>query len=318
MKKVLVTGGAGFIGSNLALVLQEEGLGVIIVDDFHKGSSRNLAGFQGDVVAKSILEVNERYLKGIDAIFHQAAITDTTIKDEELIVGVNVEGFKRLLGLAVKYHVPFIYASSAGVYGNVPGSQKEEMAGNPLNLYGLSKWKADCLAKEAMETARSPIIGLRYFNVFGPGEAHKGKMASMIWQLALQMKAGQRPRIFKWGEQKRDQVYVKDVVLANLLALRAKRSGIVNIGTGQATSFAEIVQVLNKVLGVDLQPEYIDNPYSEVYQNHTEADLNLAKALLRYKPVWTFKSAVKDYMNVVRIEDCLFAETRGDLEGLQT
>lgn len=310
IQKVLVTGGAGFIGSNLALSLQERGFTVTVIDDFSNGTPSNLAGFQGDVVDKDILYVDEKHLKGIDAVFHQAAITDTAIQNKELITAVNVAGFGHLLDLATVYYVPFIYASSASVYGDMPAPFKEEMAGNPLNLYGQSKWKADCIAKEAMKTIKSPIIGLRYFNVFGPGEAHKGKMASMIWQLAEQMISGQRPRIFKWGEQKRDQVYIRDVVLANLLALSTQASGIVNIGSGRATSFTEIIQALNEVLCLDLQPEYIDNPYSQVYQNHTEADLTLAKSLLKYKPVWTFNSAVKDYISSIRMKDGLLQGMR--------
>ncbi len=308
MKKVLVTGGGGFIGSNIALALQKEGLAVTVVDDFSHANSRNLADFSGDVVRESILEVSEHYFRGVDAIFHQAAITDTTVRDEDLMMGVNVEGSRRLLDFAVKSHTPFIYASSAAVYGNRPAPLREEMAGSPLNLYGLSKWKTDLLAREAMNSS-SLIVGLRYFNVFGPHEAHKGKMASMVWQLALQMKAGQRPRIFKWGEQKRDQVYIKDVVLANLLAVKAKRSGIVNVGSGRATSFNQIVQALNKVLGTALEPEYIDNPYREAYQNHTQADLTLARSLLQYKPVWRLMSAVKDYMEVVKVKGRIFAGT---------
>jgi len=121
----------------------------------------------------------------------------------------------------------------------------------------------------------------------------------MIWQLANQMKDYQRPRIFKWGEQKRDQVYVKDVVQANLLALKAKRNAIVNIGSGQATTFNEIIRVLNKVLGTELEPEYIDNPYVGFYQDYTQADLTLAQKIIGYLPQWGFEEAVKDYMKEV-------------------
>jgi len=297
--KVLVTGGAGFIGSNLALTLMEEGYEVIILDNFFSGDYRNLIGFRGDVVAESILEVDLNQFKDIDAIFHQAAITDTTIRDQKLMMKVNVEGFRRILQFAIKYGIPFIYASSAGTYGNIPGPQKEDMDGYPCNIYGFSKWIADCIAREYMKITDSLIVGLRYFNVFGPKEDYKGKMASMVWQLAQQIKAGLRPRIFKWGEQKRDQVYVKDVVRANLLALKAKKSCIVNIGSGKAISFNKIVKVLNEVLGKNLEPEYIDNPYVGYYQEYTQADLTLAKEILGYTPQWTFEDAVRDYMKTV-------------------
>ncbi|HDD43294.1 MAG TPA: NAD-dependent epimerase/dehydratase family protein, partial [Candidatus Desulfofervidus auxilii] len=181
----------------------------------------------------------------------------------------------------------------------IPGPQKEDMDGYPCNIYGFSKWIADCIAREYMKITDSLIVGLRYFNVFGPKEDYKGKMASMVWQLAQQIKAGLRPRIFKWGEQKRDQVYVKDVVRANLLALKAKKSCIVNIGSGKAISFNKIVKVLNEVLGKNLEPEYIDNPYVGYYQEYTQADLTLAKEILGYTPQWTFEDAVRDYMKTV-------------------
>src|SRR5258708_27116574 len=115
--------------------------------------------------------------------------------------------------------------------------------------------------RAAAESPGSIIVGLRYFNVYGPREAHKGVPASMVLHLSRQMKAGQRPRIFKHGEQKRDFVYVKDIVEGSIRALEAKQSGIYNLGTGQARSFNELVDVLNRSLGTDFQPDYIENPH---------------------------------------------------------
>jgi ADP-L-glycero-D-manno-heptose 6-epimerase len=139
------------------------------------------------------------------------------------------------------------------------------------------------------------IIGLRYFNVYGPREAHKGIPASMVYRLAQQMKAGQRPRIFKHGEQKRDFVYVKDIVEGSILALEAKESGIYNLGCGQARSFNELVGILNKCLGTKLPPDYIDNPHAH-YQNFTEADLERVRSALGYQPQFPLEDGVRDYM----------------------
>jgi len=295
--KVLVTGGAGFIGSNLALELQSRCCEVVVLDDFSSGHFKNLVGFEGDIVAESILDVDLNRFKDVDVIFHQAAITDTTVQDQKLMMQINTEGFRRFLDFAVENNIKFIYASSAATYGNAPAPQKEEYAGKPNNIYGFSKWICDCIAKKYMEKyPDAHIVGLRYFNVFGPREQYKGKMASMIWQLAKQMIEGKSPKIFKWGEQKRDQVYVKDVVRANLLAMDAKESCIVNVGSGRAVTFNYIIEVLNKVLGFDYTPEYIDNPYKEFYQEHTEADLSKAKKYLGYKPEWEFERAVEDYI----------------------
>ncbi|MFH1545583.1 MAG: ADP-glyceromanno-heptose 6-epimerase [archaeon] len=292
---VMVTGGGGFIGSNLALALQEKGFNVTVLDDFSVGNRENLNGFEGGIISESVLEFNLNKLKEMDFIFHQAAITDTTVKDKELMMKVNLDGFKRFMDFAVKRNIPFIYASSAAVYGNASAPQKEEDAGKPSNIYGESKWLCDCTAKEYMEKSDSLIVGLRYFNVFGPRESFKERMASMLWQLSQQMLEGKRPRIFKYGEQKRDQVYVKDAVRANILAMNAKESCIVNVGSGKAVSFNQMIDTLNRVLGFNYEAEYFDNPFTEFYQEQTEADLSLAGKYLGYEPEWSFEEAVKDY-----------------------
>lgn len=308
IKKYLITGGSGFIGSNLALALQahlieQKGYKVIILDDFSKGRIENLAGFKGEVISDNIITVELDRFKDIDAIFHCAAITDTTIQDEQLMTKINFEGFKRFLEFAVKNNKKFIYSSSASVYGRQEGAVTEQMAGNPLNIYAKSKWQADCLAMNYIKQSNtgspdSHVIGLRYFNVFGKGEQFKGKMASMVWQLTQQIKSGKRPRIFKWGKQKRDHVYVKDVVRANILSLNTQKSAIVNVGSGKTVSFNYIIEVLNKVLGTNFEPEYFDNPYEKVYQNHTQADLTLAKEVINYSPEWKFEDAVQDYLSL--------------------
>ena len=149
--------------------------------------------------------------------------------------------------------------------------------------------------RAAAESTGWIIIGLRYFNVYGPREAHKGVPASMVYHLARQMKAGQRPRIFKHGEQKRDFIYVTDAVEGSLRALNAQTSGIYNLGSGQARSFNELVDILNKCLGTNLQPDYIDNPHAH-YQNFTQGDLTNARSALGYEPRFPLEDGVRDYM----------------------
>jgi ADP-L-glycero-D-manno-heptose 6-epimerase len=166
----------------------------------------------------------------------------------------------------------------------------------PANVYAFSKVIMDNMARRA--AAESPdwiIVGLRYFNVYGPREAHKGVPASMVYHLAQQMKAGQQPRIFKHGEQKRDFVYVKDAVEGSIRALDAQTSGIYNLGRGEARSFNELIDVLNKCLGTNFQPEYFDNPHAH-YQNFTQADLTSARNALRYEPQFSLEDGVRDYM----------------------
>jgi ADP-L-glycero-D-manno-heptose 6-epimerase len=298
---LIVTGGAGFIGSNLTLALQEKfpSARLTVIDDFRSGNFKNLAGYGGDFVAENLATLDWREQFGdetFNTIFHLASITDTTLHDQFVQVHDNVESFRRLLNFARPRETRIIYASSAGTYGPATEASMESDGAAAANVYAFSKVIMDNIARRA--AAESPdwiIIGLRYFNVYGPREAHKGVPASMVYHLAQQMKAGQRPRIFKHGEQKRDFVYVKDAVEGSIRALDAQTSGIYNLGTGQARSFNELVDVLNKCLGTNFQPDYIDNPHAH-YQNFTEADLTNARSALGYEPRFPLEQGVRDYM----------------------
>lgn len=291
--RVLVTGGAGFIGSQLALELEAQGNEVVVIDSFFSAEAENLRSFKGTVIRQDLSE-------GLGApghfevIFHQAAITDPRHDNDKEVYEKNVRGFERLLNHSLKVGAKLIYASTAGLYGNGKVPMKEEQPKEILTSYGQSKLRMDEIAAEYF--SKLHVVGLRYFNVFGPHEAHKGRPASMIYHLWKQMKAGKKPRIFKWGEQRRDFIYVKDVVRANLCALNAP-SGIYNVGTGVGTTFNELVATLNSVLGTHAEPEYFDMPYeSRTYQNHTIADTTKASQLLGFQAEWNFKSAVSDYV----------------------
>jgi ADP-L-glycero-D-manno-heptose 6-epimerase len=150
------------------------------------------------------------------------------------------------------------------------------------------------LAARVAAGYKKSIVGLRYSNVYGPGEAHKGKFASMIHQLAKQMRAGKRPRIFTAGQQKRDFVYIDDVVQVNEKAAKSAQSGIFNAGAGASWSFNEVVAELNRVLKTDLQPDYFDNPYGFT-QDWTETDLTQSRAVLSYEPKFDLKSGIDAY-----------------------
>jgi ADP-L-glycero-D-manno-heptose 6-epimerase len=298
---LLVTGGAGFIGSNLVLALQEQrpDARLTVIDDFRSGDFKNLRGYRGDFVAQNLATLDWRAQFGdekFDAIFHLASITDTTNHDQFEQVHENVESFRRLLAFARPNQTRIIYASSAATYGAASGVNTEAHEAAPANVYAFSKAIMDNLARRA--AADDPdwkIVGLRYFNVYGPREAHKGVPASMILHLSRQMKEGKRPRIFKHGEQKRDFVYVKDIVAGTIQAVLAKESGIYNLGSGQARSFNELVAILNNSLGLNFEPEYFDNPHAH-YQNHTEADLANVRRSLGYEPKFSLETGVADYM----------------------
>ncbi len=300
--RVLITGGAGFIGSNVAHALQERypEASIYVLDNFSSGHFKNLIGFRGQVITGDISErktweeLRERF--AFDVVFHKAAITDTTVEDQFLMMRTNSDSFRYILELALEWSAKVIYASSAGVYGNTPAPMREDAGLEPENVYGFSKLSMDYIAQEYMRKfPELRIIGFRYFNVYGEREQYKGKTASMIYQLYRQIKEGKRPRLFKWGEQKRDFVYIKDVIQANLLALEKEASGIFNIATGEARSFNEIVSILNKELSTTYEPDYFDCPY-DFYQEFTQADISRAKVELGYAPEYPLEKGISEYI----------------------
>ena len=298
--RIIVTGGAGFIGSNLTLALQDQhpSDAITVVDDFSSADFRNLRGFRGDVIAMPCEELNfVDSFRGeeIGAIYHLASITDTTVADQRQMIERNVEGFRNVLALAAASNAQLVYASSGATYGQANGVMREDQPPAPANVYGFSKVILDNLARDAA-AAGLPAVGVRYFNVYGPREAHKGRMASMVYQLYRQIKHGERPRVFHEGQHKRDFVYVRDAVNGTLLAGQCKQSGVYNIGSGTATSFNKVIDLLGKALGVAAEPEYIDNPYEAFYQHHTEADLANARRALGYEPRWLPELGIMEYV----------------------
>ena len=297
--RALVTGAAGFIGSNLSLELIKAGHSVVGLDDFSTGHFDNLKGFAGDMVAADLCETKswQERLGPVDAIFHEAAITDTTLTDQKKMMEVNVEGFRSILNWAQGHGVKkVVYASSAGVYGDSPVPMRESASPRPLNIYAFSKRVMETVAGQfAAAHPKISVVGLRYFNVYGPRENFKGKAASMIWQLAAQMRSRQRPRIFEHGEQYRDFIYVRDVVCANMRAAQKVPSGVYNVCTGRKATFNQIIEGLNETLGTSFKPDYFKNPYS-FYQNETLGDPGAAARFLKFKAEYSVQAGIKDYL----------------------
>ncbi len=316
MKRIIVTGGAGFIGSNLVRQLHREmpQARIVVIDDMRAGDFANLVDdpyddggtFTGTVIARPLNEIDLPKLARKfepDVIFHEAAITDTTVDDQAKMMVDNVEPFETLIGVAIETGARLVWASSAATYGTEANGATAarrpfvlDDAGRPANAYGFSKWVMENLHRQACaDHPHLHMVGLRYFNVYGPGEAHKAHMASMIHQLAGQMMAGRRPRIFHDGNQARDQVYVRDVVAATIQAAGdGAHCGIYNIGSGTATTFNEIIELLNAALGTNYAPEYFDNPYA-FYQDYTCADLTATAAGIGWKPRYRPEEAIREY-----------------------
>lgn len=318
-KTILITGGAGFIGANLAFHFQENypDAKIVVLDLFRSGETfsngnlksfghfKNLLGFKGEVVSgdindlKAIQKLENDYT--FDYIFHEAAISDTTVLEQDLMIKTNVNAFKDLLDLAVKHGANMIYASSAATYGDAPSPQKLGTEA-PNNAYGFSKLMMDNIAKEYMKTQNKiSIVGLRYFNVYGPREFFKNKTASTVIQFGHQLLAGNTPKLFEGSDKiLRDFIYIEDVIQANVQAMHPKKSGIFNVGTGKARSFQDICDILQKELGLDLGSEYIPNPYIGRYQFHTEADISTTQELLGYQPRFELEDGIKAYIPEIK------------------
>ncbi len=301
--RILVTGAAGFIGSNLAKNMAALGHDVVAADAFLSGHYSNLLAFPGDILTLRDSADSDafRSLGSFDVIFHQAGITGVLgpsgqdMSDPHYMMRNNVETFRQLLDRAVQTGARIIWASSCSVYGRGPVPMKESQPVDPLNIYAFSKVTMERLAVRYASRLSHPIVGLRYSNVYGPGEDHKGRLASMIHQLAKQMRSGQRPRIFRDGQQKRDFVYIEDVIQANLKAMYSKASGVFNVGAGQAWSFNEVVAELNRALKTDLPADYFDNPYPFT-QDWTQTDQTEAHRVLGFEPRYDLAKGIDAYL----------------------
>ena len=292
--RALVTGGTGFIGSNLTEELVKLGYEVVITGF---DNELKIDNFNGKFITGDLSEINFDKIGYVDVVFHQAANNDTTLLDRNKMFMDNLDSSKRLFDWAIKNDCKnIVYASSTAIYGNVEAPFKEDGIKNPLNPYAESKLLLDNYVQQLIKKQEINIVGLRYCNVYGKGEGYKGKRSTMIYQLVQQMIKG-NPRLFKFGEQKRDYIYVKDVVKANLLASKSRESCIINCGSGRDYSFNYIVDVLNRILNLDRKPEYIDNPYIGRYQDHTLCDMSLAKEKINFISEYDLDKGIEDYYN---------------------
>jgi len=316
-KTILITGGSGFIGSNLAFYLQENfpNSKVIVFDCFRNneifpngnlksfGHYKNLIGFKGDIICGNINNQADLALLSdykFDYVFHQAAISDTRVYDQEIIMKTNVNSFYDLLAIAKKDRAVMVYASSAATYGNLPSPQTVGKE-SPKNPYGFSKYIMDQIAiRYSKENPDLTIVGLRFFNVYGPREYFKANTSSMVIQLGHQILDGKIPRLFKGSDQFfRDFIYIDDVLQACIKACDTKQNGVYNVGTGISRSFQDIADILQKELNTNLGTEYFTNPY-DAYQMNTQADIDSTKTNLNFEPKFSLEAGIKSYIPEIK------------------
>lgn len=303
MERALITGGAGFIGSNIAELLVEEGYEVVVLDSLYLGSEDNLSEIRGDIefVQGSVtdIEAAKDAIKGCDVVFHQAARSSAPMHKEDPAEGakINVEGFVNVVEAAREEEVEkVVYASTSSMYGSVKPPHKEYMGEYPTNLYTASKMSRELYAKVYSQQTDINFTGLRYFSVYGPHEKAKDKYANVLTQFMWKMLDGERPVIWGDGTQTRDFTYVKDIARANLLAAEKRNEKVdgeyFNIGTGRDVSFNALVENLNETLGTDIEPEYIEHPRDNPVMA-TKADYSRAKEKLGYEPQYSFEEGLK-------------------------
>jgi ADP-L-glycero-D-manno-heptose 6-epimerase len=308
----VVTGGAGFIGSNLVRTLLDSGRDdVIIVDDLRDGHKFvNIADLPiADYIDKDEflqkLDSDKAFATGIRAVLHQGACSETTEWDGRYMMQNNYAYSQRLLHHCLKQGTPFVYASSAAVYGASQTFAEHPDNERPLNVYGYSKLQFDRYVRRIAATPDTQVVGLRYFNVYGPREQHKGSMASVAWHFNKQVREDGEARLFAGsggyddGEQVRDFVYVDDVCAVNLWFLdHPDVSGVFNTGTGRAQSFNDVAKAVIAWHGSG-KIRYIPFPahLEGAYQSYTQADLTSLRNTgcdVAFRPV---EDGVKNYLD---------------------
>lgn len=311
---IIVTGAAGFIGSCLVEQLNREGYNnLILVDDFDrpdKECNLHLKNFSLKVHRDEFNEFLAKMHQQMEFIFHIGARTDTTLFDKEVFDRLNVEYSKNVWDQCVKYEIPLVYASSAATYGAGENGYSDDHSLvsklKPLNPYGESKQEFD---EWVLAQKKTPPFwaGLKFFNVYGPNEYHKGRMASVVFHAYNQILKDGKVKLFrshkdeyKDGEQLRDFIYVKDVVDFCIYLMRKKPTspGLVNTGTGTARSFNALATAVFKALNKEVNIEYIDIPEDirDNYQYFTEAETTKLRSTGYMDEFWTLEDGIRDYV----------------------
>ena len=312
--KVLVTGGAGFIGSNISAELVKCGHDVVVLDNYLHGNDKNVEEIidKIELVKGSIcdFELVIKLAKNCEVILHQAAAPSSPMfmKDLRGCTLINVDGFVNVLNAAKENDVKrVVYASTSSIYGNNKPPLTEDMKIEPVNFYSSTKLLNEHMAILFSREYDIETVGLRYFSVYGPNEMYKGSggvYANLVSQFLWSIMNNEQPVIYGDGSQKRDFTYVKDAVQANILAMESKKTlmgEIFNVATGSRVSFNNLVSIIGNALGKNVKPKYIKMPVKG-YISDQIADISKIKTVLGYKPKYTLEDGIKDVLIEIGID----------------
>lgn len=301
--KVLITGGAGFIGSNLANQLNKQGHEVMVIDNLFLGDIKNLEDgvkfINADVRQVELYAVFDEFKP--THVVHLAALSSAPMfgdgKADNPVewTNVNVKGFQKILDHSKRVGAKFLYASTSSLYGNVEEQPPypEELKVNPRTFYEATLYTREILAKAYYHSLGYPSVGFRFFSVYGPNETHKGKYANNITQFLWDMQKNKIPVVYGDGTQTRDFTHVNDVVTAIQLAMKQKNlHGVFNIGTGFDITFNQVIDLLNEELGTKIHQKFIKNPINN-YVQRTLADTGLAEQALKFKAKIPVEKGIK-------------------------
>jgi UDP-glucose 4-epimerase len=299
MFKALVTGGAGFIGSNIVKALVGRGCEVTVLDDFSMGVEENLKGVDCITVKGDIRDYDtvERCARGKDFVFNEASLSSAPLCENDPVeaMRVNAMGMMNVLEASRKNRVKrVVYAATSSVYSRCKPPHKEDMHVDPATFYELTKFINEQCAGEYSERFGVETVGLRYFSIYGPNEKPKGKYANLVSQFLWDILEGKKPVIYGDGTQTRDFVFVDDCVRANLLAMEKPGiSGeIINVGSGRMTSINELVKVLNEECKTSIEPSYVQNPIKN-YVYAIQADTKKAREKLGFETSIDLREGVR-------------------------
>ncbi|MBI2608565.1 MAG: SDR family oxidoreductase [Deltaproteobacteria bacterium] len=318
MSKILITGGAGFIGSNMAEAFLKKGYAINILDNFSTGNIKNIetiknnvSFFEGDICDPSIVS---SAMKGCDFVFHLAALRSVpkSFGDPTGYEKINVIGTIVLLEEALKNKIKkFVLASSSSVYGdNVSLPLKEEYYPDPISPYAISKLNAEVYCRMYFKNFGLPTVSLRYFNVFGPRQSLENKYAVVIPKFIQSLNLNESPPIYGDGKQSRDFTFVENVIAAHESVLKSNKANgkVFNAACGNRTTVNELVQKLNKLIKKDIKPKYLDPRPGDVL--HTQASIEQIQKYTDFKPQTTFEQGLQKTVNwFLKHQDYLIARS---------